>query len=193
MIRYGASMVALATLLTGCDRTAPDAPAAQDTSPPPVLAPTPGESATASIFAPEADMPQAPPEPEKPLELNVSFAQGDSELDDAALARLRELVSDQRFPRSGAIILGGHTDAGGDDAANLRISRQRAEAVREWLAEAGVDPARIAVVAFGEQNPRRPNAAPDGSPDTAGRAANRRVEVTFQASQPPRSSPPGPM
>ncbi len=43
--------------------------------------------------------------------------------------------------------------------------------------ENGIAEERIALVAFGEQNPVRPNALLDGSPDAVGRSANRRVEI----------------
>ena len=62
-----------------------------------------------------------------------------------------------------------------------RASRARAEAVRDWLVDSGVDEARISLIAFGEQNPVAPNARPDGSPDPVGRAANRRVEIEVRS------------
>jgi len=78
----------------------------------------------------------------------------------------------------GPIIVGGHSDAAGSDAVNLRASTARAEAVAEWLVGMGVAQDRIIVIAFGEQNPVEPNAKPDGTPNEAGREANRRVDVT---------------
>ena len=65
----------------------------------------------------------------------------------------------------------GHTDAVGGDAANLALSRARAEAVLRALAEAGFDAGRFTSAGFGETRPRASN-------DTIeGRAANRRVEL----------------
>ena len=68
-------------------------------------------------------------------------------------------------------------DAGGSDEINARASEARGLAVAEWMIERGVDPNRIDVIVFGEQNPIEPNALPDGSPNEEGRALNRRVEV----------------
>jgi len=79
----------------------------------------------------------------------------------------------------GEIVLRGHTDSAEHDEANLRASRRRAEAVRDWLVERGVSAQRIRVIALGEQNPIEPNALPDGTPNDAGRAANRRVELSI--------------
>jgi hypothetical protein len=65
----------------------------------------------------------------------------------------------------------GHTDSDGDDAANLELSRRRAESVKATLAsEFGIDAARMETAGRGEAEPAAPN-------DTAaGKASNRRVE-----------------
>ncbi len=64
----------------------------------------------------------------------------------------------------------GHTDSRGNDRYNLRLSQQRAEAVREYLIQQGVDPVRMTAQGFGETSPIETNQT------TSGRAANRRVE-----------------
>ncbi len=64
-----------------------------------------------------------------------------------------------------------HTDARGSDAWNLTLSQQRADAVRAELIAAGVKPARVRAVGFGETRPIDSNAT------EAGRARNRRVEL----------------
>ena len=66
----------------------------------------------------------------------------------------------------------GHTDAFGPDEYNLKLSQQRAEAVRRGLEQAGVDPERI-TAARGVGS-----ASPVASNDTReGRQLNRRVEI----------------
>lgn len=65
----------------------------------------------------------------------------------------------------------GHTDAVGDEAYNERLSLERAEAVRQWLVEEGVDPARLESEGRGEAEPVADNDTPQG------RALNRRVEI----------------
>ena len=132
-----------------------------------------------SILRPDVEM-EVPVEPLENLEVTISFASGGSDLDDAATAALDELIKSRQFREGGTIELRGHSDAGGSDAANMRASTARAEAVREWLTEHGVDEEIITLIAFGEQNPARPNALPDGTPDEAGRAANRRVDITVR-------------
>ncbi|NJD20218.1 MAG: OmpA family protein, partial [Gemmatimonadetes bacterium] len=66
------------------------------------------------------------------------------------------------------IAVEGHTDDTGTEAANLTISRLRAEAVGRLLVEGGVSPAALATTGRGETRP----VAADGT--RVGRARNRR-------------------
>jgi len=78
-----------------------------------------------------------------------------------------------RYPRT-QLLVTGYTDATGPESLNLTLSYRRAEAVRSYLAEAGIDPNRIEIAGYG---PARPIA----SNDTArGRKANRRVEFLLR-------------
>lgn len=65
----------------------------------------------------------------------------------------------------------GHTDSIGADAYNLRLSRQRADAVAGYLLSRGVDGERVRTEGRGESEPRDTNAT------EAGRQLNRRVEI----------------
>lgn len=67
--------------------------------------------------------------------------------------------------------VGGHTDSQGAEAANLRLSQARANAVREYLIGKGVDGGRITAMGYGESKPVESNTTANG------RAANRRVEL----------------
>lgn len=65
----------------------------------------------------------------------------------------------------------GHTDSTGSDAINDPLSRERAQAVRDYLANRGVASSRVTVTGRGSHEPVASN-------DTeSGRAANRRVEI----------------
>lgn len=74
-----------------------------------------------------------------------------------------------RYPEM-QIRIEGHTDDRGSDSHNLELSQSRAEAVRAYLVQSGVDSGRLAAQGFGESQPLEDNATADG------RAANRRVE-----------------
>lgn len=166
-------------------------PPAPEPSPTETTTEEPSAAPTNSIFDSEAGVEPAVAEPE-PLKATISFAKGGSELDSAALARIDELLASDAVKAGGALILRGHSDAGGNDAVNLRVSRERAEAVRDYLVEKGVAADRIAVIAFGEQNPIEPNALADGEPNEAGRAANRRVEITVELPEAGKTAGPEP-
>ncbi|GMN14858.1 OmpA family protein [Altererythrobacter sp. MTPC7] len=115
----------------------------------------------------------------EPLEMTLGFGTSGTQLSAEAVTALAELIeSPQVTEFEGTITLRGHSDAGGNDQVNMRLSRERAEAAAQWLIENGIDEERIEIIAFGEQNPVAPNALPDGTPDEEGRATNRRVEIT---------------
>lgn len=65
----------------------------------------------------------------------------------------------------------GHTDSVGGDDYNMKLSENRATAVRGYLVEQGVDPANVTSQGFGKSRPVADNAT------AAGRQANRRVEM----------------
>ncbi|WP_209349185.1 OmpA family protein [Pontixanthobacter sp. CEM42] len=140
--------------------------------------PVPEESEGVSIIREDSDVAQEIIRLQ-PLETRISFDQGGSDLSGTAIAELEAVLETRQFKAGGAIVLSGHTDTKGTDAANMRAAQNRAEAVRDWLVAKNVPLSRITVIAIGEQNPARPNARPDGSPDEEGRAFNRRVDVVI--------------
>jgi outer membrane protein OmpA-like peptidoglycan-associated protein len=78
------------------------------------------------------------------------------------------------------MVIEGHTDSIGSDAHNQRLSEQRAEAVRAWLAAHHYVPSATPIRGYGKSRPVAPNTHPDGSDDPAGRQRNRRVEVVIR-------------
>jgi len=68
--------------------------------------------------------------------------------------------------------IGGHTDSDGDDVYNLKLSQQRADAVKERLVKMGVAASRLSSKGYGETKPVGPNTTAEG------KANNRRVEFT---------------
>ncbi len=65
----------------------------------------------------------------------------------------------------------GHTDSSGSDAINNPLSLNRAQSVRDYLADRGVMSSRIEVLGRGAREPLADNTS------DAGRAQNRRVEI----------------
>ncbi len=67
----------------------------------------------------------------------------------------------------------GYTDSTGDRQENLKLSRDRAQAVADVLMDLGIDEKRIKVEGYGQEFPVNVNAT------ERGRAQNRRVEIVF--------------
>lgn len=170
MIMRASTLAVMVLTVAACE---PAEEAAVDTKPTKTPEPI-------SIVRADADIDLVEPEPVlEPLELTVPFSDGGNDLSAAALDVLGDIMASEQITAGGVITLGGHTDATGNDTANLRSSKARAQAVADWLIEQGVSESRIRTIAFGEQNPVKPNALPNGEPDEAARAANRRVEVVI--------------
>ena len=66
--------------------------------------------------------------------------------------------------------ISGHTDSVGSDDTNMQLSQRRAEAVSDYLAKAGIAPARLSAVGYGKTRPIASNDTEEG------RAQNRRIE-----------------
>jgi len=81
-------------------------------------------------------------------------------------------------PRIKLIEVAGHTDHEGKRKYNLELSQARAEAVRDYLVEQGVDEARLQAKGYGFDKPLVPLPA-DGKETEAAAAKNRRVEFNI--------------
>jgi OOP family OmpA-OmpF porin len=69
--------------------------------------------------------------------------------------------------------LGGHTDNIGSDDANMKLSKNRAESVKDYLINQNVNNGKIEAVGYGELQPIATNKTAEG------RQKNRRVEFTL--------------
>ena len=114
------------------------------------------------------------------LEDSILFDFGESDIrPDAAqtLSKLATVLNDAKVP---AAHIYGHTDSVSDEAFNLQLSEDRANAVSAELKKDGVS-ATLDATGYGETKPIAPNENPDGSDNPAGRALNRRVEIFIPA------------
>ena len=75
------------------------------------------------------------------------------------------------YPAILAVRIEGHTDSRGSHKSNQILSQNRAESVRAFLINYGIDASRMVAVGYGEEKPIASN-------DTSqGRKKNRRVEI----------------
>ena len=70
-----------------------------------------------------------------------------------------------------AISVYGYTDDVGTAEYNLKLSERRAQAVRDYLVQSGIDPKIVTTKGYGKSDPRVPGDS------AAARATNRRVEI----------------
>lgn len=104
--------------------------------------------------------------------VGLNFASNSAKLgaeDDALLAKVQSAIN--VFPQCG-LALEGHTDAQGNAARNLKLSEERAQAVKSYMTETMRIPAfRIAASGYGDTRPIASNKTEEG------RARNRRIDL----------------
>ncbi|MET3114103.1 OOP family OmpA-OmpF porin [Pedobacter sp. CG_S7] len=103
---------------------------------------------------------------------NLEFDLGKSTLRSKSyttLNRVAALLVEKNF----SLKLAGHTDNSGSMQLNLRLSKDRAEAVKAYLVSQGANPSRIEATGYGPNQPIASNNSADG------RQKNRRVEFSL--------------
>jgi len=110
------------------------------------------------------------------VRLNINFEYGKSEISESSRSQLAMIatVLNDRSLKFLPVEVNGHTDSDGDDKYNLKLSYERANAVKEFLVnEYGIMAARLTVSGYGEGDPVAQNTSEQG------KALNRRVEITL--------------
>jgi len=111
------------------------------------------------------------------LDGQVLFVTGKAELLPIARDRLNEVAKSlKELDDDKLVSIEGFTDSRGADDMNLKLSQDRANAVRDYLASQGVKSEKLRALGRGEANPVASNDTPEG------RANNRRVEIVIQSS-----------
>jgi outer membrane protein OmpA-like peptidoglycan-associated protein len=125
---------------------------------------------TANRAAPEAPRTNIP-ESSLPANMNLYFETGSAKLRPESDARLTEFAAALATKRDARVMVSGYTDNRGGAASNMRLSQERANAVKADLERKGIAADRVTVQSYGEENPIADNAT------AAGRGMNRRVSV----------------
>jgi outer membrane protein OmpA-like peptidoglycan-associated protein len=102
---------------------------------------------------------------------NVQFYTNSAKLLPYSINSVQQLADYLNEHQQVHAVIEGHTDNVGDPAANLQLSQDRAETVRQLLISFGVEQGRVAARGYGKNRPRADNNTVEG------RALNRRVEV----------------
>jgi outer membrane protein OmpA-like peptidoglycan-associated protein len=101
----------------------------------------------------------------------IQFESGSAELSADVKAELDKLVDLLDKNSKASLSIQAHTDNVGADADNLKLSEDRANAVKDYLVQSGIDASRLSIIAFGERKPIADNSTEEG------RAKNRRVDL----------------
>ncbi len=149
-------------------------PAPVEIASPPVTAPEPVEAAPAPAVNPVDEAAKAEA-CQKELAAIVSanpvdFLRDRIELTAKGKASVTELAVVIRACPGMNIEIQGHTDKTGKRQANIRLSKSRAEAVKDYLVGLGLSPDLLTAVGFGPDRPVASNRT------EAGRRKNRRIE-----------------
>ena len=102
---------------------------------------------------------------------HVRFKTGSAEITRTSWSELNTLAKTLKAHQGMRLEVSGHTDAQGNDAANLSLSQKRADAVAIYLKKSGIGNIILVPKGYGETQPIASNDTP------AGRAQNRRTEV----------------
>lgn len=115
------------------------------------------------------------------LDADVLFDTGSAVLKPTASTSLRQLLDAIRAQVPDARLeVEGHTDSRGDAEDNLRLSRERATAVKQWFVDADFAADRVDTYGRGESEPAVPDTTADGEFDEAAGRRNRRVVIIVQ-------------
>ena len=111
------------------------------------------------------------------FESGLMFKIGSSEISDSYKNDLNSAAEVfNKYPETN-IVIEGHTDDSGGDDLNMKLSEQRALAVKDFLVLKGVGENRLTTKWYGETQPKYPNDS------EANRAKNRRVELAVVANE----------
>jgi len=106
----------------------------------------------------------------------IQFESGKAVIKKSSYTMLNQIAKTFIDNPSYVIEVQGHTDNTGSYDMNMQLSQNRADAVKAYLIEAGVEESRLIAVGYGPTRPIADNATKQG------RSQNRRVEfiITFE-------------
>ena len=100
----------------------------------------------------------------------ILFATASAAIHPASYALMDKLAAAAKLCPAAQIEIGGHTDSAGTVDSNMKLSQARAESVRVYLSNKGIDAKQLTAVGYGPTKPIADNRTP------AGMQKNRRTE-----------------
>lgn len=128
---------------------------------------------------PEPPAPPPPPEEEPkvtrdiPVFNNVLFDFDKATLKPEGKAEVDKVISELKDYPDDTVTIEGHTCDIGSESYNMGLGQRRANAVRDYMVQNGIDPNRIETVSYGESDPAVANTGP------ANRKLNRRAVFEY--------------
>lgn len=110
------------------------------------------------------------------LASDILFDFGSAKISDKAEAAIAKTV--ENVPGGTKVTVSGYTDSIGDDAANKKLSKKRAQAVADVIKDQHSD-FDLSVKGYGEADPVAKNTTDKDDDNPQGRAKNRRVEISY--------------
>lgn len=104
----------------------------------------------------------------------ILFDVGKSTIMPYSMGTINEIAKVMKENSALKFSIEGHTDSDGDEAANLKLSQERAESVKNELVKLGIDASRLTTKGWGESKPIETGNSPEA------KANNRRVEFVKQ-------------
>ena len=143
-------------------------------APAPVAKPTPPVEEKAPAPEPKKEEEPAPVQkPDFNLD-NIQFEFNSYVLKTSSFAILDKAVAEMKKAPDTKFVLNGHSSAEGSPEHNMSLSIDRANAVKSYFVNAGLNAANFTIVGHGEKEPITSNDTEEG------RIMNRRTEIKVQ-------------
>ena len=101
----------------------------------------------------------------------IIFKRSSYELSETSLSTLNDLLHIFNNKKEFSVLIEGHTDNSGNFKENVKLSKKRADVIRSFLIDNGINKNRLKIKGYGPLKPRYSNSSEDT------RKLNRRVEV----------------
>jgi len=137
----------------------------------PVVAPAPVPEPAPVVVPPPAPAPKPVIIEKGRQTLNVEFDFDKSTIKKGYYQDIDDLAQVMKDYPDLSVVIEGHTDSVGTAAYNKKLSQERADAVKKYMVEKGIDANRLKAQGFGEDKPIAGNETEEG------RQKNRRVEA----------------